>query len=65
MGEKKGGWSGLWILKGSLVGVGDIIRSKIAGNPVGFMMEKYTVVMFEVVKMPEMRSFNMKVNPYK
>ena len=59
MGEKKGGWSGLWILKGSLVGVGDIIRSKIAGNPVLFMVEKYTLVVMEVVKIPEIRSFNM------
>jgi hypothetical protein len=41
------------------VGVGDIIRSKIAGNPVLFMVEKYTLVVMEVVKIPEIRSFNM------
>jgi hypothetical protein len=45
------------------MGVGDMIRSKIAGNPVVFMMEKYTLVVMEVVKIPEIRSFNMmKVN---
>ena len=46
-------------ISGGLMGVGDIIRSKIAGNPVVFMMEKYTLVVMEVVKIPEIRSFNM------
>jgi hypothetical protein len=31
-------------ISGGLMGFGDIIRSKIAGNPVIFMMEKYTLV---------------------